>query len=84
MQNNPRNGANSFHIFNNESGSPESPLIQTFPNTRIIKDFSNRKLNDNDKSSDPAENNSYMFDSHVYDLTTDIEAIKMFIKKQFY
>ena len=45
-----------------------------------IKDFSKTKLNDNDKSSDPVENNNYMCDNQVYDLTTEIEAIKMFIK----
>ena len=40
--------------------------------------------NDNDKSSDLAENKNYMCDNQVYDLTTEIEAIKMFIKEQFY
>ena len=39
--------------------------------------------NDNDKSSDLAENKNYMCDNQVYDLTTEIEAIKMFIKEQF-
>ena len=84
LQNKPRNGVNSFYIINNESESSESPLIQFFPDTPKIKDFSKTKLNDNDKSSDPAENNNYMCDNQVYDLTTEIEAIKMFIKEQFY
>ena len=46
--------------------------------------FSKTKLNDNDKSSDPAENNNYMHQNRVYELTTEIEAIKMFIKEEFY
>lgn len=72
----------SFYIINNESKSPELPLIQTFPNTPIIKDFSNTKLNDT--FSDPAKNSNYMCGNQVYGLTTEIEAIKMFIKAQFY
>ena len=35
-------------------------------------------------SSDLAENKNYMCDNQVYDLTTEIEAIKIFIKEQFY
>ena len=35
---------------------------------------------DKDRSSDPGKNNNYMFDSQVYGLTSEIEAIKMFIK----
>ena len=84
LQNKPRNGVNSFYITNIESESSESPLIQTFSDTPKIKDFSKTKLNDNDKSSDLAENKNYMCDNQVYDLTTEIEAIKMFIKEQFY
>ena len=80
LQNKPRNSVNSFYITNIESASSESPLIQTFPDTPKIKDFSKTKLNDNDKSSDLAENKNYMCDNQVYDLTTEIEAIKMFIK----
>ena len=57
--------------------------MQTFPNTPIIKDFSNTKLNNNDTSSDLAKNNNYMFDNQDYGLNTEIEAIKIFIKKQF-
>ena len=49
LQNNPRNGLNSFYIINNESESSELFLIQTFSDALIIKDFSNTKLNDNDK-----------------------------------
>ena len=44
-----------------------------------MKDFSKAKLNDNDKSSDPAENNNYICNNQGYDLTTRKEAIKMFI-----
>ena len=55
LQNKPRNGVNSFYIINNESESSESPLIQTFPDMPIIKDFSKTKLHNKDKSSDPAE-----------------------------
>ena len=84
LQNKPRNGLNSFYITNNESESSESPLMQTCPDTPKTKDFSKIKLNDNDKSSDLAENKNYMCDNQVYDLTTEIEAIKMFIKEQFY
>ena len=84
LQNKPRNGVNSFYIINNESKSFVSPPMQTFPNTPIIKDFSKAKLNDNESSSDFAENNNYMCDNQVYDLTTEIEAIKMFIQEQFY
>ena len=84
LQNKPRNGVNSFYMTNIESESSESPLIQTFSNTPKIKDFSKTKLNDNDKSSDLAENKNYMCDNQVYALTTEIEAIKMFIKEQFY
>ena len=69
-----------FYIINNESESSELPLIQIFLDTPIIKDFSKTKLSDNDKSSD----SDYMCDNQVFDLTTEIEAIKMFIKKQFY
>ena len=47
----------------------------------IIKDFPNAKLNDNDKSSDPAKNNNYMCDNQVYGLSIEIEAITMFIKE---
>ena len=46
LQNMPRNGVNSFYVINNESERSESPLIQTFPNIPIIKDFSNTKVND--------------------------------------
>ena len=74
---------NSFYTINNESESSESFLMQTFPNTPIIKDFSNTKLNNNDTSSDLAKNNNYMFDNQDYGLNTEIEAIKIFIKKQF-
>ena len=84
LQNKPQNGVNSFYITNNERESSESPLIQTFPDTPKIKDFSKTKLNDHDKSSDLAKNKSYICDNQVYDLTTEIEAIKMFIKEQFY
>ena len=84
LQNKPRNGGNSFCIINNESKISESPLIQPFPDTPKIKDFSKTKLNDNDKSSGSAENNNYMCDNQVFDLTTEIEAIKMFTKEQFY
>ena len=69
-----------FYIINNESESSELPLIQKFPDTPIIKDFSKTKLSDNDKSSD----SDYMCDNQVFDLTTEIEAIKMFTKEQFY
>ena len=54
------------------------------PDTPKIKDFSKVKLNDNDKSPDLAENKNYVCANQVYDLTTEIEAIKMFIKEQFY
>ena len=74
---------NSFYTINNESESSESFLMQTFPNTPIIKDFSNTKLNNNDTSSDLAKNNNYMFDNQDYGLNTEIEAIKIFIKEQF-
>ena len=83
LQNKPQNGVNSFHITNNESESSESPLIQTFPDTPKIKDFSKTELSDNDKSSDLAENKNCKCDNKVYDLTTEIEAIKMFIKEKF-
>ena len=52
--------------------------------TSIIIDFSKTKLNDHGKSFDPAKKNNYMCDNQVYDLTTEIEAIKMFIKEQFF
>ena len=84
LQSKPQNGVNFFYIINNESESSESPLIQTFPYTPKIKGFFRTKLNGNDKFSDPAENSNYMCDNQVYDLTTEIEAIKMFIKEQFY
>ena len=84
LQKKPQNGVDSFDIINNESESSESPLVQTFLDKLIIKDFSKTKLNNNDNSSDPAENNNYMCDNQVYDLTTQIEAIKMFMKEQFY
>ena len=80
LQNKPQNGVNSFYIINNESESSESLLIQYFPDVPITKDLSKTKLNDNYKSSDPAENNNYNCDNQVYDLTTTIQAIKMFIK----
>ena len=83
LQNKPRNDVNSFYIINNESECSESPLIETFMDTPKIKYFSKTKLSDNDKSSDPAENNNYMRDNEVYDLITEIEATKMFIKEQF-
>ena len=83
LQNKPRNDVNSFYIINNESESSESPLIQTFPDMPVTK-VTKAKLNDNYKSSDPAENNNYTCDNQVYDVTTEIEAIKMFIKEQFY
>ena len=35
-------------------------------------------------SSDLTENKNYMCDNQVYDLTTETEAIKIFIKEQFY
>ena len=37
--------------------------MQAFPDTPITKYFSNAKFNDNDKSSDPAQNNNYMCDN---------------------
>ena len=73
----------SFYIINNEGESSESALVQNFPDTPKIKDFSKTKLNDNDKSSDFAKKKkkkSYICDNQVYDLTTEIEPIKMFIK----
>ena len=76
----------SFYIINNEGESSESALVQNFPDTPKIKDFSKTKLNDNDKSSDLAKKKkkkNYMCDNQVYDLTTEIEPIKMFIKEQF-
>ena len=75
---------NFFYTVNNESKSFKSHLIQNFPDTPIVKDFSKTKLNDNDKSSYLAENNNYMCENQVYGRTTKIEAIKMFIKEQFY
>ena len=84
LQNMLRNGAKSFYITNIESESSKSLLIQTFPDTPKIKGFSKTKLNDNDKSSDLAENKNYICDNQVYAVTTEIEAIKMFIKEQFY
>ena len=75
---------NSFYIINNETESSESPLIQTFPDTPKIKDFSITKLNDNDRSSDLVENKNSLGDNQVYDLITEIETIEMFIKEQFY
>ena len=83
VQNKPGNGVNSLYITNNEKESSESPLIQTFPDTSKIKDFSKIKLSDNDKSPDLAENKNCMCNNQVYDLTTEIEAIKIFIKEQF-
>ena len=83
LLNKPRNGVNSFYVINNESESSESPFIQTSPDKPKIKDFSKTKLNDNDHSSDLAENKNYMCVNQVYDLTTEMEAIKMFIKEQF-
>ena len=83
LLNKPRNGVNSFYVINNESESSESPFIQTFPDKPKIKDFSKTKLNDNDNSSDLAENKKYMCVNQVYDLATEMEAIKMFIKEQF-
>ena len=35
-------------------------------------------------TSDTAENNNYVCDNQGYDLTTEVGAIKMFIKEQFY
>ena len=84
LQNKPRNGINSIYITNNESESSESPLMQILPDAPKIKDFSKTKLNNNDKSSDLAENKNYMCDNQVYDLTAKIKAVKMFIKEQFY
>ena len=52
-------------------------VLNRLPDTPIIKAFSNSKLNNNDKSSDPVENNNYMCDNQVYGLTTEI-------KEQFY
>ena len=79
LQSKPRNGANSFYIINNESENSESPFIQTFPDTPKIKDFSKTKLNDNGKSSHLAENKNYICNNQIYDQTTEIEAIKLFI-----
>ena len=79
--NKPRNGVNSFYMTNDESESSESPLIQTCPHTPKIKDFSKIKFNDNDKSPDLAKNKNYTCGNQVYDLTTEIEAIKMFIQE---
>ena len=83
LQNKQRNDVNSFYTINNESESSESPLIETFMDTPKIKCFSKKKLSDNDKSSNPAENNNYMCGNEVYDLITETEAIKMFIKEKF-
>ena len=81
MKNKPQNGVNSFYIINNESVSFALPLIPIFPDTPKIKGFPKTKLNDNDKLSDPDENNNYMCDNQVYDLTTKTEAFKTFIKE---
>ena len=73
----------SFYIINNEGESSESALVQNFPDTPKIKDFSKTKLNDNDKSSDFAKKKkkkNYICDNQVYDLTPEKEPIKMFIK----
>ena len=72
----------SFYIINNEGESAESALVQNFPDTPKVKDFSKTKLNDNDKKKKKKKKN-YMCDNQVYDLTTEIEPIKMFIKEQF-
>ena len=82
LPNKPRNDVSSFYIINNESEKSESPLIQTSPHTPIIKDFFNTNLND--KFSDSTKNNNYMCHNQVYGLTTEIKAIKMFMKEQFY
>ena len=83
LQNKPRNGVNSFFNIYNESESSESPLIQIFLDTPIIKDFSKPNFNDNDKSRS-SENKNYICDNQAYNMTTEIEVIKMFIKKQSY
>ena len=63
LQSKPRNGLNSFYIINNQSESSKPSLTRSFPETPIIRDFSNAKLNDND--SDAAENNNHMCDNQV-------------------
>ena len=49
-----------------------------------IKDFSKTKLNDNDKSSVSLKIRTICVTIKFINLTTEIEAIKMFIKEQFY
>ena len=60
----------------------ESPLIQTFPDRNIIKEFCNTKLNDNGKFSNPADNKNCMCDNQFYELTIETEAIKFYVFKE--
>ena len=82
LQNKPRNGVNSYYNINNNSQGTEPPLAPNSLDTPTLDKCSNKELeltiiND-------TENTIHKLNLQIQNITTELEAIKMFVKEQFY
>ena len=82
LKNKPRNGINLYYNISNDSQRREVPLAPNSLDTPTLDKCSNKEsevtiMND-------TENNIHELNLQTQNKTTEIKAIKMFVKKQFY
>ena len=82
LENKQRNGINSYYNMCDDSKRTEAPLAPNSLDTPTLNKCPNKELevtiiND-------AENTIYKLNLQTHGITTELEAIKIFVKEQFY
>ena len=82
LENKPRNGANTYYNIGNDSQRTEPPFVPNSLDTPTLDKCPSKELeviivND-------TENTIHKLNLQIQEITTELEAVKMFIKEQFY
>ena len=82
LENKPRNGVNSYYNISDDSQRAEPPLAPNSLDTPTLDTCPNKGLEVTIISD--TENTIQKLNLQIQNITTELEAIKMFVKERFY
>ena len=82
LENKPRNGVNSYYNISNDSHCTEPPLAPKSLDKPTLDKYPDKELEVT--INHDTENTICKLNQQMQNITTELEAIKMFVKEQFY
>ena len=81
-KNKPRNGVNSYYDISNEIHRAEPTLVPNYLDIPTLDESPNKKLEETIVNT--TENTICKLNLQIQVIATEVEAIKIFVKEQFY